>query len=95
MLRAGESQQATSGFLSGGSEKRSTCGCLRIMVSRDYTEELGMAPRTKRVPLPIAIAIIALIGAGIWYGVSRSLEHTPLSGEKAEAAAAEKTAPGK
>ena len=41
------------------------------MVSRDYTQELGLKPSAPVIPLPIAIAILALGGAALWYGVSK------------------------
>ncbi len=40
------------------------------MVNRDYTQELGLKPNATVVPLPIAIAILALGGAVMWFGVS-------------------------
>lgn len=64
-----------------------------IMVSRDYTQELGMEPRSKRVPMPIAFAIIAVLGAVIWYGVAQITAHSPLRNH-AEASAPAKP-PGK
>lgn len=64
------------------------------MVSRDYTEELGMAPRTKRVPMPVALAIIGVIAAGVWYGVSRVADGNTGHQSKGEPAAVQKPAPG-
>lgn len=36
-----------------------------------------MEPRVKRVPMPIAIAIIAVLGGVIWYGVAQMNAHSP------------------
>lgn len=46
------------------------------MVSRDYTKEIGLETRTKRVPLPVAFVIFAVFGAIVWYGVSHTPSHS-------------------
>jgi hypothetical protein len=33
------------------------------MISRDYTKELGLAPAERRLPLPVTIAVLALVAA--------------------------------
>jgi len=40
------------------------------MVSRDYTKEVGLPSHEGMVPLPVAIAIIAAIAFGAWYGMT-------------------------
>lgn len=39
------------------------------MISKDYTQELGLKPAVKVIPLPIALAILAVAGALIWFAV--------------------------
>ncbi len=59
------------------------------MVSRDYTKEIGLSTGEKIVPLPYAMAVVAVVIAGGWFGVS-SLTPAGLNGhdvKKASAAA--------
>lgn len=38
------------------------------MFNRDYTQEIEMAPPTKRVPWPLAVLILAVLAAGVtWF----------------------------
>lgn len=48
------------------------------MVSKDYTQEMGLKPTKQVVPLPIALAILAVAGALIWVTVVK-LGRTPAS----------------
>lgn len=41
------------------------------MISRDYTKEVGLKPGTVRVPLPLALVALAVIGAGLWVGAMK------------------------
>lgn len=61
------------------------------MVSRDYTKELGLKSHTKKVPMPIALAILAAFFAVVWYGVSQANAHRPTRSHHAETPAAQKT----
>jgi len=40
------------------------------MVSKNYSEEIGLSTGQRIVPLPYVVAIIAVIVAGGWYGFS-------------------------
>jgi hypothetical protein len=40
------------------------------MVNRDYTKEIGLSSDQPIIPMPIAMAIIAALLAGVWVGHS-------------------------
>lgn len=65
------------------------------MISRDYTREIGNRSASPLVPLPIAIALLALGGAGLWFGVSqaRAIPSTRPAAEESKPAVAGKPAP--
>ena len=44
------------------------------MVSRDYTKELGLKSATPKVPWPLAIALLAMMAVGTWFGVAKLRE---------------------
>lgn len=62
------------------------------MISRDYTKEVGVSSQKKTLPRPVAIIVLLLVGAGIWFGVAgvvaKTREH-----EAAEKASANPSAP--
>lgn len=60
------------------------------MVSRDYTKELGLEPATRKVPWPIAAAILAAAAGLMWFGISKLDARS--DGHNAHHAGAAKTA---
>ena len=62
------------------------------MVSRDYTKELGLKSATPKVPWPLAIALLALMAVGTWYGVAK-LRAMPSPRQDAEDTPAAKVPP--
>jgi len=42
------------------------------MISQDYVKELGLKPVAKKVPLPLAIAILVVILGGVGWFVARA-----------------------
>jgi hypothetical protein len=65
------------------------------MVSKDYTQEMGLKPTTPMVPLPLAIIILALGGAALWYGVTKLYRTSPGHRASHEAPAAPAATPAK
>ena len=49
------------------------------MISRDYTKEVGIPSQKKTLPRPVAFVLLAIVAAGISFGVvgvvSESKEH--------------------
>jgi len=41
------------------------------MLSSDYTKQIGNRSVSPRVPLPIALAVLAIGAAALWFGVAR------------------------
>lgn len=41
------------------------------MMSSDYTQQIGNRSVSPRVPLPIALAVLVIAAAALWFGVSR------------------------
>lgn len=61
------------------------------MISQDYVKELGLKPVAKKVPLPLAIAILVVIIAGAGWFVARATNlhgATPTQGNPPAAAQA-------
>ncbi len=42
------------------------------MISQDYVKEMGLKPVAKKVPLPLAIAILVVIFAGVGWFIARA-----------------------
>lgn len=42
-----------------------------LMISHDYTQELGLKPNAPIVPMPIALLILAVGGGVLWFGVTK------------------------
>ena len=65
------------------------------MPSRDYTKEVGIPNHKKNLPKPIAFALLALVAAGVSFGVvgivSETREHS--AAEHAAKAGASQAAP--
>jgi hypothetical protein len=63
------------------------------MISRDYTKEVGIPSQKKMMPRPVAYVVLAVVAAGISFGVAgvvaASKEHG--AAEKAAAPAAAKS----
>lgn len=38
------------------------------MIRHDYTQEVGLKPATKKVPLPVALLILAAAAGLVWWG---------------------------
>ena len=88
--RLGASTTRSTTAAEGRSDAEATR--LFLMICRDYTEELGLAPAKKLVPLPIAIAIFIVAGAGIWFAVAK-LNLLPSGEQPRQEAAAVPAAP--
>jgi hypothetical protein len=43
-------------------------------MSRDYMKEIGNRSASPRVPLPLAIAVLAIGGAALWFGAMKVRE---------------------
>lgn len=41
------------------------------MIRRNYTDEVGLASGTPRVPLPLAIVLLVGIAAAFWFGMTK------------------------
>ena len=65
------------------------------MISRDYTQEIGVPSQKKTVPRAAAFAILAVIAAAIVFGVVTMLRQTKIhhAAERPAATAAEAPAP--
>ena len=44
------------------------------MISRDYTQEVGIASHKKMMPRPAAYAVLAVVAVGISFGVAGVLD---------------------
>lgn len=42
----------------------------RIM-TRDYTKEIGNRSASPHLPMPVALALLAIGGAALWFGVQK------------------------
>lgn len=64
------------------------------MTTRDYTKEIGNRAVSPRVPMPVAIALLAIGGAGLWFAVEkvRSLPSARRSVEETATVAAKPAA---
>lgn len=41
------------------------------MIRRNYTEEVGLSSGTPRVPMPLAIVLLAGFVAAFWFGITK------------------------
>jgi hypothetical protein len=41
------------------------------MSSRDYTKSIGNRSASPHVPLPLALGVLTIVGAGLWFGVAQ------------------------
>jgi hypothetical protein len=41
------------------------------MISRDYMNQIGVTSGAPRLPLPVAIFLLALGGAALWFAVAK------------------------
>jgi len=48
-----------------------TICCQSYMISRDYMKEIGNTSTSPRLSLPVAIALLALGAAALWFGVAK------------------------
>ena len=46
------------------------------MPSRDYTKEIGIPNHKKNLPKPLAFAVLALVAAGVSFGVAGIVSET-------------------
>jgi hypothetical protein len=59
---------------------------LAVMVSRDYTKEVGLPTAQKTVSKPVAAVILLAIAVGIWFA-AKTLMATPPHSEMRSAEA--------
>ena len=60
------------------------------MISQDYTKEMGLKPVAKKVPMPLAIAILVAILAGVgWFVAQAASFHGASSSQESPAATAQ------
>ena len=58
------------------------------MISQDYVKELGLKPVAKKVPLPLAIAILVVVFAGVgWFVAKATNSHGASSSQENQPAA--------
>ena len=48
------------------------------MISRDYTQEVGLKSGTVRVPMPFAILALVLVAAGLWFSLVKLHASAPV-----------------
>lgn len=48
------------------------------MISRDYTQEVGLKSATVRVPLPYAVLALVLVAAGLWFSLVKLHASAPV-----------------
>jgi uncharacterized membrane protein YedE/YeeE len=60
------------------------------MITRDYTQEVGVRSGQKNLPRPVAFVLLAIIAAGIIYGIVGVVRQTRIAhaAEKAQSAPA-------
>jgi type II secretory pathway pseudopilin PulG len=46
------------------------------MISRDYTQEVGVVSQKKMVPRPLAFVILAIIAGGVFFGMAAIIRET-------------------
>jgi hypothetical protein len=65
------------------------------MISRDYTKEVGIPSHKKTMPRPVAFAVLAVVAAGISYGVAGVIGQSKAhhAAEKSASSPASTTAP--
>ena len=42
------------------------------MISKDYTQEVGLESGTKTIPRPLAGVLLARVAAGIWFAIGEA-----------------------
>ena len=47
-----------------------------LMITRDYTQEIGVASQKKTVPRFVAIAVLAVVAIGLSFGVASVVRQT-------------------
>lgn len=60
------------------------------MISRDYTQEIGLSTGDKKIPMPVAIMALVAIAVGVWFGFAkmRAAAHVDKAQEKISAVVA-------
>lgn len=48
------------------------------MISRDYTQEVGLKSANVRVPMPFAIMALVLVAAGLWFSLVKLHASAPV-----------------
>ena len=41
------------------------------MISRDYTQEIGLSTGDKKIPMPVAIVALVAIAVAVWFGLAK------------------------
>jgi hypothetical protein len=65
------------------------------MISRDYTQEVGIPSQKKKLSRPLTIILLAIIAVGICFGVAGVIAQTKAhhAAEQGKAAPASQSAP--